>query len=281
MLILVTAGYSVTLSIKDLEFSVPSLLRQSEADIHYRVDGEGESVFLLFNGQSTALEFWGTLATRLAERGRVIRFDQRNAGKTQFKGSFGLNDVAADAAALLDELEIDEVNVVGHAWGGRAAQVFVRDYPHRVHAMVICGTGGQLPSISDPEDQKALATARKSGDLDSWRKYIEKVYCAPGFHSRDADKFEEVCQVLLDNPPPQGARLDMRVCPSPSYWGTARVPALLIYGWHDKNGTPENAEDLHSRLYDSKLMMVKDAGHFVIREKEDQVLAAIQDFVDL
>jgi 3-oxoadipate enol-lactonase len=70
----------------------------------------------------------------------VVRFDQRNAGATQADGSFSLLDIAADAAALLDYLKIERVIIAGHAWGGRVAQVFTRDYPHRVAGLVLCGT---------------------------------------------------------------------------------------------------------------------------------------------
>ncbi|XOV90660.1 MAG: alpha/beta fold hydrolase [Pseudomonadota bacterium] len=52
----------------------------------------------------------------------------------------------------------------------------------------------------------------------------------------------------------------------------------MIYGEEDKNGTPKNAADLHGRLPDSTLLMLPNAGHFVIREKEDEVLDAISGF---
>ena len=86
-----------------------------------------------------------------------MRLDQRNAGATRASGSFSLLDVAADAAALLDHLKIERAIVAGHAWGGRVAQVFARDYPHRVTGLVICGTGGQFPATVPPALVAAMA----------------------------------------------------------------------------------------------------------------------------
>jgi 3-oxoadipate enol-lactonase len=257
------------------------LLLSPRVELNYQFEGDGDVTFLLFNGNSLSLEFWGSFADKLATRARVIRFDQRNAGQTRFEGSFSLNDVAEDAAALLDALDIEQVVVIGHAWGGRAAQVFVRDHPHRVTRMVICGTGGQHPSRNKPEELQAMFAARRAGDLKAWQQMMEYIFCAPGFSSRDPALFENICQSLLDHPPPRGARWDIRISPSSSYWGTARVPALLIYGKHDRDGTPENAKDLHACLADSKLVVIEDAGHFAIRETENQVLEAVLDFVGL
>jgi 3-oxoadipate enol-lactonase len=260
---------------------MPQLRLSKRIDLNYQVDGDGDVTFLLFNGNSLSLEFWGALADELATRARVIRFDQRNAGKTVFEGSFSLNDIAADAAALMDTLEVEQVVVIGHAWGGRVAQVFVRDHPHRVSQMVICGTGGQHPSMNKPEDIRAMVAARRADDLDTWKQMVEALYCAPGFSVRDPEGFESTCRSILDNPPPRGARWDNRISPSSSYWGTAQVPALLIYGDHDRDGTPANATDLQARLADSKLLAIDNAGHFAIREAQNQVLEAVSNFTGL
>lgn len=261
---------------------MPFLARQTSIEINYSVDGkitdDNQQTFLLFNGASLTTEFWGSLATRLAESGRVIRFDQRNAGKTRYQGSFTLNDVAADAAALLDLLEVEKAVIVGHAWGGRAAQVFVRDYPHRVSAMVICATGGQFPPVDTTTLDDAIREARKSDNRAAWEKAFEARWCGQGFAEREPARFAEIAALNWQARPNREARWDPTVSPSPSYWGRAILPSLLIYGEEDKNGTPKNGRDLHERIAGSELLLLPNAGHFLIREKEDEVLAAITRF---
>ena len=78
-----------------------TLTRQISHQINYEFDGETGPVLLLFNGAGLPLTFWGSLASRLARRCRVLRFDQRNAGLSRYEGSFSLLDIAQDAAALL------------------------------------------------------------------------------------------------------------------------------------------------------------------------------------
>jgi pimeloyl-ACP methyl ester carboxylesterase len=145
---------------------------------------------------------------------------------------------------------------------------------------VICGTGGQFPPSVDAAELKSLNEATRSGDRTAWETSVEAVYCAPGFSARDPQTFAGVCDAIWDHPPPRGIRWDPRVSPSPSYWGLARIPTLLIYGRHDRFGTPENAADLHQRIPRSRLVTFEDAGHFVIREAEERVAAEIGRFID-
>lgn len=255
-----------------------ALSSTSQVELNYCVEGEGQDTYLLFNGATLPLEFWGSLAVRLGHSGRVIRFDQRNAGRTKFNGSFTLLDVAADAASLLRHVEAGQVVAIGHAWGGRAAQVFARDYPHLVKAIVICANGGQFPAVDMTDANRLAREARKRRDRTAWDIQYERLWCGAGYAARDPVRFTEIADLVWNMKINRDARWDAEISPSASYWGTSKVPALLLYGDQDKNGTPENAKDLHGRLKGSRLVSYADAGHYVIREKEDDVLREILAF---
>ena len=247
--------------------------------LNFRIDHDEAPITLLFfNGATLPLEFWDPVIQRLGQL-NCVRFDQRNAGRTEFEGSFSLNDVAADAAQLLKHLDHKEVIVVGHAWGGRAAQVFARDYPHLTRALIICGTGGQLPPRTNPETLKEMATARRQGNRQQWEDALHKTFCARNFRDNHPHEFEATATTIWNAPIPRGAKWDTRISPSLSYWGTCDKPVLLLYGTEDKNGTRENAEDLHDRLSDSRLHYIDDTGHFVVREAPDAVVNLICAFL--
>ena len=91
-----------------------TLQRDASARIPYAVQGDGPAIVLI-NGATLPLAFWDPVAERLASRARVIRFDQRNAGASDFAGSFSLLDVAADVDALLQALDVEQAVVAGHA----------------------------------------------------------------------------------------------------------------------------------------------------------------------
>jgi pimeloyl-ACP methyl ester carboxylesterase len=254
------------------------LEREQQVNLNYRVDGDGEPVWLLFNGATLPLGFWDPVAEALASSATVVRFDQRNAGATRARGTFSLLDTAADAAALLDHLGCDRVILLGHAWGGRVAQVFARDYPHRARAMVICGTGGQLPARVPEAVLQRLRNAGRSRDRTSWEIALAEAFCARGFSTREPERFEAIADLLWAQPPNTEARWDPEIAPSSSYWGQTALPALLLYGDQDLNGTPENAEDLLRRLPDARLVSIAGSGHFVVREAVDWVIDELTAF---
>lgn len=260
----------------------PTLALSSSVDLNWRVDGNGPVVWLLLNGAGLPLEFWDDIAQALSAQHTVVRMDQRNAGKTRASGSFSLTDVAADAAALLDHLKVERVIVAGHAWGGRVAQVFARDHPHRVVGLVICGTGGQFPASTSAAALTSLREAGRSSDRIRWEAALEEAWCASGFSARDPQAFQSLSALMWHQAQaparPSRAKWDSRVAPSASYWGCARVPACLIYGTEDSQGTPRNAEDLASRIPGAQLHFIEQAGHFIIREQAAAVIALMQDF---
>ena len=70
--------------------------------------------------------------------------------------SYTLETLAEDARALIDYLGVDKVIVAAHAFGGRVAQVFVRDFPERALGLILCGTGGQFPPNIGDIQQAAM-----------------------------------------------------------------------------------------------------------------------------
>ncbi len=256
-----------------------TLSHRVDLALHYRVDGHGPTALVLFNGANLPLTFWDPLTALLAPDYTLIRLDQRNIGETRFTGRFTLADCAADAARLLEHLEVDRVIAVGHAWGGRVAQVFARDYPHNVSGIVVCGTGGQLPPTVNADDYKALGALRASGDRPGWAAKLSDIFCGPGFNARDPAAFTALTDLVWTAIPHADAIWDQKAVPSPSYWGRADRPTLLVYGEDDRFGTRENALDLYGRLAQARLITLPDTGHFLIRERPAEVAGAIREFL--
>jgi pimeloyl-ACP methyl ester carboxylesterase len=117
-----------------------------------RVDGDpGDPVMLLIAGLGQQLNVWpAILVDRLLAKGfRVVRFDNRDVGRSSrspapvptrrqlFTGRFAsaqytIADLAADAAGLLDALEMRAAHVVGMSLGGMVGQTLAATSPEHV-----------------------------------------------------------------------------------------------------------------------------------------------------
>ncbi len=103
--------------------------------------GSGPPDFVCLHGLVDTLEIWDRLAGPLSERGRALRYDQRGHGESDAPpGPYRREDLAGDAVALLDRLEIGRAVLVGHSLGGIVAMTMALVHPHRVAGLVLIGT---------------------------------------------------------------------------------------------------------------------------------------------
>lgn len=111
-------------------------------DLHVLEAGDAAAPpVLLLHGWPQHAWCWRHVIPLLAEDHRLIAPDLRGFGWSDCPpGGYDPLTFARDAAALLDGLELDRADVIGHDWGGAAAFVLALDAPERVRRMVILNT---------------------------------------------------------------------------------------------------------------------------------------------
>jgi 3-oxoadipate enol-lactonase len=111
------------------------------------------AVLLLHGWMVTADLNWHSAYDPLVNAGyRVLAIDHRGHGRgLRAMAPFRLTDCAADAAAVLRELGIDQAIIVGYSMGGVIAQLLVRDHPDVVAGVVLSGT---CQHFQDPQTRR-------------------------------------------------------------------------------------------------------------------------------
>lgn len=109
--------------------------------IHGGYGGPATTIF----GQAQPLE------GMFGDEVRLIRYSRRNAGASEYVlEEFDLPDIAADAAGLLDHLEIGRAVVIGSSAGGPVALEFAMRWPQRLIALGLPNTGPAI-MCEEPE----------------------------------------------------------------------------------------------------------------------------------
>lgn len=121
----------------------PKAMNTSIRGLHMRYyvwDGRGPAVVLLHPSRGYG-RMWDFVVPYLLTEFRVIAPDQRGHGDTDKPpaGQYAGEDFAQDLGALLDQLGLRQVILVGHSLGGRVAQIFAGLHPERVTKMVLAG----------------------------------------------------------------------------------------------------------------------------------------------
>ena len=129
-------------------------VRANGIDIEYENFGrEGDPLILLIMGFAAQLLFWPeSLCEGLAAKGfRVVRFDNRDIGRSthltdlgmpdiralwekassgrQPEVPYSLSDMADDAIGLMDALGVERAHIVGASMGGMIAQLVAINHP--------------------------------------------------------------------------------------------------------------------------------------------------------
>jgi pimeloyl-ACP methyl ester carboxylesterase len=128
--------------------------------------GEGPPVVLL-HGLSATRRNVVQGSRALVKRGyRLISYDARGHGASQPAPRYEYSDLVDDLEAVLEELELDRVALVGSSMGAATAMAFTLEHPDRVPALVQITpayTGYARTGDVDGESWEKLAAALDDG----------------------------------------------------------------------------------------------------------------------
>jgi pimeloyl-ACP methyl ester carboxylesterase len=111
--------------------------------IYYEVEGEGPPILLAhgLTGDTTFRRTYGYVEP-LKDEFTVILFDARGHGKSakpHEPAAYQLEQMAGDALAVRDALEIDRAHVWGYSMGGAIGLGLARDHADRVISLIAAG----------------------------------------------------------------------------------------------------------------------------------------------
>jgi len=93
-------------------------LRSGDATIAYDIDGDGDPLLLIM-GLGADRRMWMLQLPVLTQHFRCITFDNRGIGdSTAPEGPFTMEQMAADALAVLDEAQVERAHVLAISMGG-------------------------------------------------------------------------------------------------------------------------------------------------------------------
>lgn len=135
----------------------------------YDVFGEGQPVLLIHGFASSVAVNWvstGWVETLVKAGYRVVALDNRGHGRSQKLYDpqlYFAHEMAADAARLLDHLDIGRLPVIGYSMGARITAFLALTAPQRVACAVFGGMGMNL--VTGLADSEAIIAALTADSL--------------------------------------------------------------------------------------------------------------------
>ncbi len=98
--------------------------------------GHGHPVVIL-HGLFGSKRNWRSVAQRLGENYDVITVDLRNHGESPHAPAMDYAAMAEDIASLLERLGLDDVDLIGHSMGGKAAMTYALSDGARIGRLIV------------------------------------------------------------------------------------------------------------------------------------------------
>lgn len=139
-------------------------------ELYYETYGEGEPLLLLHGNSQSILAFTHQIP-EFEKHYRVIAVDTRGQGKSTEDGQrYTYELFAEDMKALLDELGLDSVNVVGWSDGGNTGLMLAMKYPAKVRKLVTMGANIYINnSVIDKSVRKEVVQRQEALAADTSR----------------------------------------------------------------------------------------------------------------
>ncbi len=252
-------------------------------ELEYEIFGAaGGAPLLLINGLGAQMVGWDDDFCRLlVDHGfRVIRFDNRDVGlSTRPQEPYTLDDMADDAAGLLDALGIRAAHVVGASMGGFIAQLVALNHPDRVLSLtsIMSGPGGK-DQVPPTDEARALLVAPAP---ETREERVEQGVQAKQKLLGPADPFDEpyerariAAAIDRDYNPAGFIRQLQAIAAAPGRverLRSLRVPTLVIHGDADNLVPVANGRSVAAAIPGARLVEVEGMGHDVPRRVWTQV----------
>jgi pimeloyl-ACP methyl ester carboxylesterase len=230
--------------------------------------GRGAPVVFI-HGWSLGSAIWSLQTDWLAERGlRVVAYDRRgHAGSDKPADGYDFDTLAADLAAVLDQLDLNDVTLVGHSMGaGEVARYLARHGRKRIARTLLVA----------PTTPFALKTADNPDGID--RAVYDKIVAtleadpptylaagAPGFFGRGAEPemVEWGLSIARQASVPALVKC-LRAFSETDFRADMRaftMPTLIVYGTGDVPSMAKNAARTAALIAGSRVAPYEGAPH--------------------
>jgi pimeloyl-ACP methyl ester carboxylesterase len=253
--------------------------RSESLRVYYESTGRGAAVLLIL-GQGMPLEAGWRTVDRLSRSFRVLVFDNRDIGRSDYSPwPYLVGQMAQDAIAVLDAAGEPRAHVYGISLGGMVAQELAIAHGERVGALVLGATTPGGP-VAIPHDAQALTFFSRAGAMGREEAEWAAVPYSYGLRTRRAhgDRIaEDIARRLINGrgrfaPLSQTLTYLHQVAAAASHVTLARLaqisaPTLVMHGGQDRILAPGNARILTHAIRGAVQIIWPEAGHLYVTDE--------------
>jgi pimeloyl-ACP methyl ester carboxylesterase len=251
----------------------------NEISLPYMEQGDASGVpLLMIHGATDSWRSYEPVLPHLPDDIRAIAVTQRGHGDAPKPDSgYTLDDLAGDIAALIDELGLDQVVLVGHSLGSLVASRVAIDHPERLAGLVLAGAFAH-PLAANPAMEEVLPFTQLEDPVprEVAQEFQSSTLTRPlpdgmldGFVDESMKLPAHVWRGIFSNITDVDLSREL---------GAITAPTLLVQGGADAFVPPSDSDMLLDAIPDSRLIVYEGAGHALHWEQPERFAADVAEF---
>lgn len=225
-------------------------LKINDIQMYHELHGSGEPLVLI-GGLGTDISDYASIIGWLAQKYRVLAFDNRGAGRSDKPDMpYSIEMMADDTAGLMNALDMKQAAILGTSMGGRIALALALQHPERVSRLILVSTSAR----SGPRNR----LRRLFGMLGS--QIFKSKYPQPRYafiRQREASSTFNCTDRLRE----------------------IHVPTVIMHGKKDKTVPYALAEEMHAGISGSQMLTFEGSHIFFFMRGRQQFLDAVAMFI--
>lgn len=260
-----------------------------EPILNFESMGSGSPLVLL-HGTALSAEVFKPTLEDAAEYSKVFFLDQRGCGHNKQLPSgtkLTLSDFTEDLETLRSYLKLEKMTLLGHSWGAYLALAYALKHESALRKLILVSPPPPYAETDEqihrwmrsvlPEMRREIEKITKSNMSPNAKAskrleitlpaYFQNLVAMEEFRRRQIIVRHEVVEQLTDPRFYKDLRPEL---------GKLRIPVIIMVGTDDRRTPVEYSEEIRDLLYDSKMMIFPDCGHFPFLERPNLFKAVLR-----
>ena len=258
-------------------------------------EGNGFPLVLLHGGPGATHHGFHPSFSRAKDFARVIYYDQRGCGQSEYKrdGGYSIAQAVEGLHNLRKALKIEKWVVLGHSYGGALAQCYTVKYPEDVAGLVLVGAQPAARLSLNPsregeflsaEERKKIRFIRMTRSLSVeqslYNAFLNGDWKRQSFYRPSR---EEIARIALygwkqDTDFNRVMSADLRKYDLQGAFDRCPIPTLILEGQWDLTWNTDKPEKLYAMFPDARLVLFERSAHSPFADEPEKFFSVLGEF---
>jgi proline iminopeptidase len=287
---------------------VKQRINVGDAELYVEEEGQGTPLILINGGPGGTHHCFHPWFSRVKDYVRVIYYDQRGCGLSDFnpgENGYSVDQAVSDLDALRKAKKIDKWVALGYSYGGFLAQYYTINYPEHVAGLILLGAAPGMRTDTGRSRQDQFLSDRERARIEETRKQLKQLsqkknlphkeyiqlliynsfinggWKCQHFYKPSRERIAMLALYEWDHDNSFNGILNdsMSLLDLTGVFALNPVPTLILEGKWDLTWGEEKPGILKKNHPHAQMVIFDNAGHGIYDEAPDKFFMVLKDFI--